>query len=66
MVSLFRRFRSVADAKRAIGTAVKFEGHTYHCAGANDLGCLYWRRSDWAQKLIYWDALDQAAGFPRD
>lgn len=65
MVSLFKRFRSVEDAERAIGTVIEFEGHTYTCIGHNDLGCLYWRRSDWSEKSVYWDALDRAAGFPQ-
>lgn len=65
MYNLFRRFRSHEDAERALGVSVEFEGHVYRCVGHNDLGCLYWRRSDWKEKSIYWDSLDRAAGFPQ-
>lgn len=65
MSALFRRFRSPAEAQRALGVSVEFEGHTYQCVGHNDLGCLYWRRSDWREKSVYSDAIDNAAGFPQ-
>lgn len=62
---IFKRFRSVEDADRALGASVDYEGHTYFCTGHNDLGCLYWRRSDWRGKTVYSASIDRAAGFPQ-